>query len=156
MNLNKGVGNFVEEQKVVNALANQRIDTVESTLSQKMSNLHSKISQKHDCLQAEISQKYDNLQYSISRLSNQQQVQEKGKFPSQTQPNPRELHEVSSSSEPNSRMDEVKAIITLRSGKELNQPTPKEIKQGREAGETEPEEVVIKQTAVKNSTLCLT
>ena len=117
-----------------------------------MSNLHLEISQKHDNLQAEITQKYDNLQYSISRLSNQQQVQEKGKFPSQTPPNPRELHEVSSSSEPNSRMDEVKAIITLRSGKELKQPAPEVVKKGQEAEETEPEEVVIKQTAEKNST----
>ena len=123
------MGNFVEEQKGVNAQGNQIIDTVESTLNKKMSNLHSEISQKHDSLQAEISQKYDNLQYSISRLSNQQQVQENGKFPSQTQPNPRELHEVSSSSESNSRMDEVEVIITLRSGKELNQPTPKAVKQ---------------------------
>ena len=146
------MGNFVEEQKAVNAQANQRIDTVESILNKKMSNLHSEISQKHDSMQAEISQKYDNLQYSISILSNHQQVQEKGKFPSQTQPNPRGLHEVSSSNEPNSRMDEVKAIITLRSGKELKQPAPKAVKQGQEAEETEPEEVVIKQTAEKKST----
>ena len=152
MNLSKVVGNFVEEQKAVNAQANQRIDTVESTLNKKMSNLHSEISQKHDSLQAEISQKYDNLQYSISRLSNQQQVQEKGKFPSQPQPNLSGLHEVSSSSEPNSRIDGVKAIITLRSGKELNQLTHKAVKQGQEAEETELEGVVIKQTAEKNST----
>ena len=38
MNLSKVVGNFVEEQKAVNAQANQRIDTVESTLNKKMSN----------------------------------------------------------------------------------------------------------------------
>ena len=79
-------------------------------------------------------------------------MQEKGKFPSQTQLNPRGLHEVSSSSEPNSRMDEVKAIITLRSGKELKQPAPKALEQGLEAKETKLEEVVIKQTTVKNST----
>ena len=142
----------MEEKKAVNAQANQRIDTVESTLNKKMSNRHSEISQKHDSLQAEISQKYDNLQYSISRLSNQQQVQEKGKFPSQTQLNPRGLHEVSSSSEPNSRMDEVKAIITLRSGKELKHPASEAVKNGQETKETEPEEVVIKQIAKKNST----
>ena len=142
----------MEEQKAVNAQANQRVDTVESTLNKKMSNLHSKFSQNHDSLQTEISQKYDNLQYSISRLSNQQQVQEKGKFPSQTQPNPKGLHEVSSSSEPDSRMDEVKAIITLRSGKELKQPAPKAVKKGQEAEETKPKEVVIKQTAEKKST----
>ena len=91
MNLSKVVGNLVEEQKAVNAQASQRIDTAEGTLNKKMKNLQSKvsqISQKHDRLQDYISQKIDNLQYSISRLSNQQQVQEKGKFPSQTQPNP--------------------------------------------------------------------
>ena len=61
----------MEEQKAMNAQANQRIDTVESTLNKKI-----------DSLQFEISQKYDNLQYSNSRLTNQQLVQEKGKFPS--------------------------------------------------------------------------
>ena len=76
-------------------------------------------------------------------------MQEKEKFPSQTQPNPRGLHEVSSSNEPNYRMDEVKAIITLRSGKELKQPEPEAVKKGQEAEETEPEEVVIKQTVEK-------
>ena len=76
-------------------------------------------------------------------------MQEKGKSPSQTQPKPRGLHEVSSSSEPNSRMDEVKTIITLRSGKELKQPAPEAVKKGQEAEETEPEEVVIKQTPKK-------
>ena len=76
-------------------------------------------------------------------------MQEKGKFLSQTQPNPEGLHEVSSSSEPNSRKDEVKAIITLRSGKELKQPAPEAIEKGQEVEETEPEEVVIKHTAEK-------
>ena len=44
------MGNFVEEQKAVNAKANQRIETVESTLNKKMNNLHSEISQKLDSL----------------------------------------------------------------------------------------------------------
>ena len=74
----------MEEQKAVNAQAIHRIDVVESTLNKKIDNL-----------QSEICMKYDTLQYSISRLTNQQQVQEKGKFPSQTQPNPRGVHEVS-------------------------------------------------------------
>ena len=79
-------------------------------------------------------------------------MQEKRKFPSQTQPNPRGMHEVSSSNEPNSRMDEVKAVITLRSGKELKQPVPKAVEQGQEAKEAEPEEVVTREIAVKHST----
>ena len=114
MNLSKVVGNFVEEQKAVNAQANQKIDAVECTLNKKIDNL-----------QSEISQKYDNLQYSISRLTNQQQVLEKGKFPSQTQPNPRGMHELSSSSDPNPRNDEVKAVVTLRSGREVKPSAPK-------------------------------
>ena len=49
-------------------------------------------------------------------------------------------------------MDEVKVIITLRSGKELKQPAPKAIEQGQEAKEAEPKEVVTRETAVKNNT----
>ena len=117
MNLSKVVGSFVKEQKVVNVQANQRIDTIESTLKKKIENL-----------QSDIAQNFDNLHYSISRLTNQQQVKEKGKFPSHTQPNPKGVHELSSSSQPMPRIDEVKAIITLRSGKKVEQlvPTPAE------------------------------
>ena len=53
---------------------------------------------------------------------------------------------------PNSMMDEVKEIITLRSGKELKQPVPKAVEQGQEAKETKLEEVVTRDNAVKNST----
>ena len=49
-------------------------------------------------------------------------------------------------------MDEVKVVITLRSGKEVKQPVPKPAKEGWEAKEAEPEEGVIKENAVKNST----
>ena len=59
---------------------------------------------------------------------------------------------MSSSSEPNPTMDEVKAIITLRSGKELKQPVPKLTEEGHEAKEVEPDEVVTKENAVKNIT----
>ena len=140
MNLSKVVRNFVEEQKAVNAQDNQRIDIVEITLNKKIENL-----------QSNIAQTFDNLQYSISRLTNQQQVQEKGKFPSQTQPNPGGVHELSSSSEKPPRMDEVKAIITLMSGKEVEQLVPKPAKEGIEETEAEPEKSVIKADAVKKS-----
>ena len=59
---------------------------------------------------------------------------------------------MSSSSEPNPRMDEVKAIITLRSGKELKQPVPKPTEEGQEAKEVKPDEVVAKEKVLKNST----
>ena len=79
-------------------------------------------------------------------------MQEKGKFPSQTQPNPRGAHEVGSSSEPHLRMDEIKAIITLRSGKELKQPVLKPTEENWEVKEVEPDEVVTKEPATKNNT----
>ena len=75
-------------------------------------------------LHSEISNKYDNLQSSVSRISNQQQGPEKGKFPSQTQQNPRGMHEIGSASDPDARIDEVKAIVTLRSGTELRPAIP--------------------------------
>ena len=75
-------------------------------------------------MHSEISNKYDNFQSSISRLSNQQQGPEKGKFPSQTPQNPRGMHEIGSASDPNARIDEVKVVVTLRSGKELRPAVP--------------------------------
>ena len=86
---------------MLNVKTNQKIERVESSLNQKIDRMH-----------------YE-LQSSITRLSNQQQGLEKGKFPSQTQQNPRGVHEIGSGSDPNARIDEVKAVVTLRSGKEL-------------------------------------
>ena len=59
---------------------------------------------------------------------------------------------MSSSSEPNPRIDEIKAVITLRSGKEVKQLDPKPTDEDQEAKEVEPEEEVIKENAVKKST----
>ncbi|KAL6323331.1 hypothetical protein AAG906_029338 [Vitis piasezkii] len=71
VNLNKVVGDFVGDQKSINAQLSQRIDSVENTLNKRM-----------DGMQNDLSQKIDNLQYSISRLTNSNTVQEKGRFPS--------------------------------------------------------------------------
>ena len=72
------VGNFVEEQKTINVQLTQKINTVENTFNSRI-----------DGFQNEMAQKFDTLQCSISRLTNELQVHEKGKFPSQTQPNPK-------------------------------------------------------------------
>ena len=70
----------------------------------------------------ELSQKIDNIQYSISRLTNLNNVNEKGKFPSQPHKNPKGIHEVESKDEDSSKVRDVQAIITLRSGKGVHQP----------------------------------
>ena len=118
----------------------QKINTVESTLNIIMGGL-----------QNELAQKTDNLQYSITRLTNQQQVQQKGKFPSKTQPNPSGIHEIASANEPAPIMDEVKAIITLRSGKKVEQPVPKPVEETKEEKEMEPERIIIKEDSMKKS-----
>ena len=114
MNLSKVVGNFVEEQKTINAQLNQRIENVESSMDKRIDGLHKSLNQKSDTLQS-----------SISSLTNQQKVQEQGRFPSQTLPNPRGVHELSYTNEPTQKMDEFQAIITLRSGKKIEQSGPK-------------------------------
>ena len=73
----------------------------------------------------DLFQKIDNLQYQISRLTNLNTVQEKGKFTSQPHQNPKAIYEVEAQEGESSQMREVKAVITLRSGKEVDLPTPK-------------------------------
>ena len=63
MNLSKVIGNFVEEQKTINAQINQRIERVESSIDKRIEGLHKSLNQK-----------IDTMQTSISNLNNQQQV----------------------------------------------------------------------------------
>ena len=130
MNFSKVVGNFVEEQKTVNAQTTQKIETLEGRLNKKI----------------------DDLQYSVSRLTNQQQVLKKGKFPSQTQPNPKGVHELSYVSDPNPGIDEVKAVVTLRSGREIKPSALNPEVEDPNVVEPEPEDEAPKGDTVKKST----
>ena len=61
------------------------------------------------------------------------------------------MHELSFSTEPTPRMDEVKAIIILRSGKEVDQLVPIPVEETKEEKEVEPEYVIIKEDSMKKS-----
>ena len=135
LNLSKVVGNFVE-QKGINVQLAQRIDTVENTLNKRI-----------DGLESNLNKKIDNLQYSITKINKLLEVQERGRFPSQSLPNPKGIHEVGSSN--NSGMDEVKAIITLRSGKEVDQPMPKLVEESRQGEELQSEHILQKEDSMK-------
>ena len=63
MKLIKLVDTFIEEQTTVNVQANQKINTVESSLNKEL-----------DGFQSEIDQKFDNMQCSISMLASHQHV----------------------------------------------------------------------------------
>ena len=52
-------------------------------------------------------------------------MQEKGKFPSLPYQNPKGIHDVEAQEGESSKVREVKVVITLRSGKEVDQPTSK-------------------------------
>ena len=126
LNLSKVVGKFVEE---LNVQTNQKIEAVESSLNKKLDSMHSE----------------------ISKLSNQQQGPEKGKFPSQTQQNPKGMHEIGSASDPNARIDEVKAVVTLRSGKELRPVVPAPTKTAPTVVDPPEEEQSVAREEVKPS-----
>ena len=132
LNLSKVVGNFVEDQKGINVQLAQRIDTVENTLNKKI-----------DGLESNLKQQMDNLQYSITNINKLLEGQEKGRFPSQTLPNPKGIHEVGSG------MDEVKSIITLRSGKEVDQPLPKPVEESRQGEEMQSEHILLEEDTMK-------
>ena len=138
LNLSKVVGNFVEEQKGINVQLAQMIDTVENTLNKRI-----------DGLESNLNQKIDNLQCSITKINKLLEVQERGRFPSQTLPNPKGIHEMGSSK--NSGMDEVKAIITLRSGKEVDQHMPKPVEESKQGEKLHPEHILLKEDSMKYS-----
>ncbi|RVW77836.1 hypothetical protein CK203_054427 [Vitis vinifera] len=131
VNISKVVGDFVRDQKSINAQLSQRIDSVENTLNKRM-----------DGMQNDLSQKIDNLQYSISRLTNLNIVQEKGRFPSQSHQNPKGIHEVETHEGESSQVRDVKALITLRSGKKVELPTPKPHVEEEEEEEKEKREEI--------------
>ena len=95
-----------------------------------------------DGMQNDLSQKIDNLQYSISRLINLNTVQEKGRFPSQPHQNPKGIHEVEAHKGESSQVRDIKALITLRSGKKVELPTPKPHIEEEEEEETEKREEI--------------
>ncbi|WJZ84307.1 hypothetical protein VitviT2T_003917 [Vitis vinifera] len=78
-----------------------------------------------DGVQSDLSQKIDNLQYSISRFANLNKVREKGNFPSQPHQNSKGIHQVEAQKGESSMVKEVKTVITLRSGKEVDLLTSK-------------------------------
>ena len=121
---------FVEEQTVLNVQTNQKIEAVESSLNRKLDSMHSE----------------------ISRLSNQQlQGSEKGKFPSQSQQHQKGVHEIGSTNDPNVRIDEVKALVTLRSGKELRPAVPSLAKTAPTVADPPEEEQSAKREEMKTS-----
>ena len=128
LNLSEVVGTFVEEKKVLNVQTNQKIEAVESSLNRKLDNMHSE----------------------ISKLSNQQlQSSEKKKAPFQAQQYQKVVNEIGLSEDPNAGTDEVKAVVTLRSGKELKSAVPELVKSTPSVADPLQEEQSVDKEEVK-------
>ena len=114
----------------MNVQTNQKIEAVESSLNRKLDDMHSE----------------------ISRLSNQQlQGSEKGKVPFQSQQHQRGVHEIGLTNDPNVRIDEVKAVVTLRSCKELRPAVPALVKSAPTVADPPQEEQSASRKEVKIS-----
>jgi hypothetical protein len=63
-----------------------------------------------------------DLKDTFANFTSALSFQEKGKFPSQPQQNPKGQYNANASSSGNQHMDQVKSVITLRSGKVIEKP----------------------------------
>ena len=103
----KVVGTIVEEQKVLSVQTKQNIEAVESSVNRNLSNIHAE----------------------ISKLSNQLlQSSEKEKGPFQGRQYQTMVNEIGLTGDTTTRTDEVKAVVTLRSGRELKTAVPELVK----------------------------
>jgi len=69
------------------------------------------------------SQTMADLKDALAKFTSALSFQEKGKFPSQPQQNPNGQYNTNASSSVSQHMDQVKSVITLRSGKVIEKPT---------------------------------
>ena len=107
LNLCKMVGTIMEEQKVLNVQTSKKFEALESSVDRKLDNMHSE----------------------FSKLSNQQlQSSEKERVPSQGQQYQNMVNEICLTEDTTTRTDEVKAVVTLRSGRELKTAVPELVK----------------------------
>ncbi|KAL6325051.1 hypothetical protein AAG906_022259 [Vitis piasezkii] len=99
-----------------------------SSIEQAITNLSKVVGDfvgKQEATNARVDQRIDRRRIFNLRLTNLNTLQEKGRFPSQPHQNPKGVHEVESQEGESSQVKDVKALITLRSGKQIEKPMPK-------------------------------
>ena len=119
----------MEEQKALNVQTSKKFEAIESSLSRKLDKMHSE----------------------ISKLSSQQlQSSEKEKAPFNGQQYQNMVNEKGLIDDTNTRTDEVKAVVTLRSGRELKPTVPELVKSAPEVAEPLQEKQSVAKEEVKN------
>jgi hypothetical protein len=79
--------------------------------------------EKQGTINTQNAQTMANLKDTLAKFTYALSFQEKGMFPSQPQQNPKGQYNSSASSSGSQHMDQVKLVITLRSGKVIEKPT---------------------------------
>jgi hypothetical protein len=73
--------------------------------------------EKHETINTQLAQSMTDLKDALAKFTFALSFQEKGKFPSQPQQNPKGQYNANASSSGSQHMDQVKLVITLRNGK---------------------------------------
>jgi len=79
--------------------------------------------EKQETINTQNAQIITYFKDTISKFTSALNFQKKGKFPSQPQQNPRGQYNANASSSGSQHMDQIKLVITLRSGKIIEKPT---------------------------------
>jgi hypothetical protein len=78
--------------------------------------------EKQETINTQYAQTMADLKDTLAKFTYTLSFQEKGKFPSQPQQNPKGQYNSSASSSGSQHMDQVKSIITLHNGKVIEKP----------------------------------
>jgi hypothetical protein len=99
---------------------------------------------KSKTINTQLTQSMTDCKDTLAKFTSALSFQEKGKFPSQPQQNPKGQYNANASSSRSQHMDQVKSVITLRSGKVIEkltlEPCEKDdevISEGKEGVESE-------------------
>jgi hypothetical protein len=78
--------------------------------------------EKQETINTQNAQIMADLKDALAKFTSALSFQEKGKFPSQPQQNPKGQYNANASSSRSQHMDQVKSVITLRNGKIIEKP----------------------------------
>nr|WP_164990771.1 hypothetical protein [Pseudomonas protegens] len=100
--------------------------------------------EKQETINTQLAQNMTDFKDTLAKLTSALSFQEKGKFPSQPQQNPKGQYNANASSSGSQHMDQVKSVTTLRSGKVIEKPSlepyekdDESISEGKEGDESE-------------------
>ncbi|KAL3598346.1 hypothetical protein D5086_006264 [Populus alba] len=97
--------------------------------------------EKQETINTQLAQSMTDFKDGLAKLTPALSFQEKGKFPSQPQQNPKGQYNANASSSGSQHMDQVKSVITLHSGKVIEKPTIKPCEKDEESISEGKEEV---------------